>query len=76
MLESVLGPDTLAGLGMDGFRFAVPVRPGDTLRARVTVTERRGTKDAGRGVVSVGVEVMNQRGECALAYRTTVLMRR
>jgi acyl dehydratase len=46
------------------------------LRARVTVTERRGTKDAGRGVVSVGVEVMNQRGECALAYRTTVLMRR
>jgi acyl dehydratase len=76
MLESVLGPDTLAGLGMDGFRFAVPVRPGDTLKARVTVVERRGTKDAARGVVAVGIEVLNQRGECALAYRTTVLMRR
>ncbi len=76
MLESILGPDVLAGLGMDGFRFAVPVRPGDTLRARVTVLERRETRDAGRGVVSVRVEVGNQRGECPLAYGATVLMRR
>ncbi|MFN8841483.1 MAG: MaoC family dehydratase [Burkholderiales bacterium] len=76
MLESILGPDTLAGLGMDGFRFTVPVRPGDTLRVRVTVLERRETRDPARGVVGVRVEVANQRGECALAYRTTVLMGR
>ena len=76
MIESVLGPGTLAGLSMDGFRFAVPVRPGDTLRARVTVTERRESKHPERGVVGVRVEVMNQRAECALSYRTTVLMQR
>ncbi|MFM1987154.1 MAG: hypothetical protein RJA99_111 [Pseudomonadota bacterium] len=76
MLESILGPDVLAGLAMDGFRFTVPVRPGDTLRARVTVLERRETRDPGRGVVSVQVEVGNQRGQTALTYRTSVLMRR
>ncbi len=76
MLESVLGPDTLAGLGMDEFRFSAPVRPGDTLRARVTVLERKPTREPGRGVVSVSIEVLNQRDECPLRYRTTVLMGR
>ncbi len=76
MLESVLGPDTLGGLGMDEFRFSAPVRPGDTLQARVTVLERKPTREPARGIVSVSIEVLNQRGECPLRYRTTVLMQR
>ncbi len=76
MMETVLGPDTLAGLGMDGFRFSVPVRPGDTLHARITILERRPARDATRGLVGLGIEMVNQRGEVALAYRTTVLVRR
>lgn len=76
MLESVLGPDTIAGLGMDEFRFRTPVRPGDTLRALVTVTERKPSRDPDRGVVGVSVQVLNQRDECPLSYRTTVMMRR
>lgn len=76
MVESILGPGTLAGLSMDGFRFAVPVRPGDTLQVRLTVLERRPTRAPERGVLVVQVEVINQRGECPLAYRTTILVRR
>jgi len=75
MMENILGPDILAGLGMDELRFTTPVRPGDTLRVRLTVLERRQTKDPGRGVVKVGMQVLNQRDECPLAYRATVMMR-
>ena len=35
MMESVLGTNTLAGLGMDGFRFKTPVKMGDTLHAEI-----------------------------------------
>ena len=74
MMETLLGPDILAGLGMDAFRFHVPVRPGDTLRLRMTVTERRETRDPSRGVVSVANEMINQRDEVVLGFRTSVLM--
>jgi acyl dehydratase len=76
MMETLLGPDILAGLGMDAFRFHVPVRPGDTLRLRMTVTQRRETRDPARGVVSVANEMINQRDECVLEFGTSVLMAR
>jgi 3-hydroxybutyryl-CoA dehydratase len=76
MMESVLGPNTLAGLGMDAFRFRQPVRVGDTLHAEVEVVEKKGTRDAGRGVLTLAVAVRNQRDEAALEYRASVLMKR
>ena len=75
MLESVLGENTLAGLGMDEFRFRMPVRPGDTLACLVSVVEKKATRDPTRGVLSVAVKVTNQRDESVLEYRATVLMR-
>jgi acyl dehydratase len=76
MLESVLGEHTLAGLGMDAFRFKQPVRPGDTLGALVTVTAKKDTKDAARGILTVQVQVSNQNADVVLEYSTTVLMAR
>ena len=75
MLESVLGENTLAGLGMDTFRFRMPVRPGDTLGCLVSVEEMKPTRDPSRGVLSVAVKVTNQRDESVLEYRATVLIR-
>lgn len=75
MLESVLGENTLAGLGMDAFRFKLPVRPGDTLGCLVSIEEAKPTRDPSRGVLSVAVRVVNQREETVLDYRATVLMR-
>ena len=76
MLESVLGPNTIAGLGMDAFRFQQPVRVGDTLHAEVEVLETKETRDAGRGVLTLAIRVLNQRGEIALEYRASVLLKR
>jgi len=76
MVESVLGERTLAGLGMDGFRFTAVVRPGDTLGAEVTVKAKKETRDPGRGILTLEVAVTNQRAETVLRYEVTVLMAR
>ncbi len=76
MLESVLGGNVIAGLGMDAFRFQQPVRVGDTLHAEVKVLEKKETRDPSRGVITFGIAVLNQGSEVALDYRATVLVRR
>jgi len=76
MMESVLGNNTLAGLGMDGFRFKTPVKAGDTLHAEVEIVSKKDTQDAGRGVLGVQVNVINQRAELVLEYTAKVLMKR
>ncbi len=74
MMESVLGPDLVAGLGMDAFQFHSPVRPGDTIRARFTVNQARPTRDRSRGVLTLHIEVLNQDTQCVLEYMATVMM--
>lgn len=76
MMESVLGPDVLGGLAMDGFRFSSPVRAGDQLHAEIEVLEARATSDGKRGVVTLAIRMRNQRGETPLAYQASLLMRR
>ena len=76
MLESVLGDATLAGLGMDEFRFHAAVRPGDTLGAEISVEKKKETSNPTRGILTVRVRVINQREECVLEYLATVLMAR
>jgi acyl dehydratase len=58
---------TLASPGVDEVRWLLPVRPGDTLSLRVTVVEaRRSRSKPDRGIVSSGVEVLNQRGDVVM----------
>jgi acyl dehydratase len=62
--------------GIDELRWLRPVRPGDTLRVRVTVTEvRRSRSKPDRGMVRGFVEVMNQNGEVVMTLRPMNLMR-
>jgi acyl dehydratase len=76
MMEDVLGGNALAALGLDAFRFHVPVRPGDTLHAQVQVTAKRDTSDGARGILSLAVRVFNQREEQAMDFAGTFLMRK
>ena len=56
--------DTLiAFLGFDSLKFTKPVRPGDTVHARIKVLEKRKTSNPGRGVMKRQLQVLNQRGE-------------
>src|SRR6266705_4294737 len=47
-------------------RIVSPVLEGDTLRVRVTITDKRETKKPDRGIVTYRHEVVNQRGETVL----------
>lgn len=53
----------LLALVETSFVFKAPVHFGDTVRAKVTVAERRETRSTGRGLVTLAVVVTNQRDE-------------
>ena len=61
---------SLGSPGCDEIRWLKPVRPGDTLRARFTITEvvpSRSKPD--RGIVRTFTEVSNQHGEVVMTVR-------
>src|SRR4029079_8109035 len=67
---------SLASPGIDELRWIKPVRPGDTLRIRVTVTEaRRSRSKPDRGIVRTLIAVLNQRGETVLTMNAMNLLR-
>ena len=56
--------DTLiAFLGFESLKFTNPVKPGDTIHARIKVLEKRETSRPDRGVMKRQLQVLNQRGE-------------
>jgi acyl dehydratase len=68
---------SLASPGIDELRWLKPVRPGDVLSVRVTVTEaRRSHSKPEQGVVRSFVEVLNQRDEAVMTLRPISLIRR
>ena len=67
---------TLPSPGIDELRWVRPVRPEDTLRVRVTVTEtKRSRSKPDRGMVRSLVEVLNQHGDVVMSQRPMNLMR-
>jgi acyl dehydratase len=68
---------SLGSPGIDEMRWIKPVRPGDTLSLRVTVTEcipSRSKSD--RGIVRSLLELFNQRGEAVVSIKGMNLIRR
>lgn len=55
-------------------RFLAPVRAADTLRAKVTVKDKRPSNKPGRGVVTLFHEILNQRSEVVCAVEVIVLV--
>jgi acyl dehydratase len=69
--------DTLiAFLGFEDLRFTKPVKPGDTIHARVKVLERLETSKPDRGVMKRQLFVINQRGEVVQEGRQAFLLKR
>ncbi len=66
----------LASPGIDELRWLKPVRPGDSLRARVTVLEaNRSRSKPDRGMVRTSIEVINQRDEVVMTMFAMNLFR-
>jgi acyl dehydratase len=74
--EHYLPRGGLASPGIDELRWPHPVRPGDTLRVRVTVLEARLSRSKpDRGLVRNHVEVLNQNGDVVLSMKPMNLIR-
>jgi len=71
------GGATLGSPGIDEIRWPRPVRPGDTLTARVTVLEAAPSRSKpDRGHVRIRYEVANQAGETVMTMVGVSLYRR
>lgn len=69
--------DTLiAFLGFDSLKFTKPVKPGDTVHARIKVLEKRETSNPERGVMKRELKVLNQRGEVVQEALQAFLLKR
>ncbi|UUZ59534.1 MaoC/PaaZ C-terminal domain-containing protein [Nocardioides sp. B-3] len=67
----------VGGTGMENVRLRRPVRPGDVLSGRTTISGKRLEPERGRGLVSFAGELANQRGEVVMipALSAYLLMR-
>ena len=75
--DHYLPENGLPAPGVDEVRWLRPVRPGDTLRMRVTIEEARLSQSKpDRGVIWPFSEVLNQRDEVVLTMRPINLVRR
>ena len=66
---------SLGSPGVDALRWTRPVRPGDDLSIRVTITEtRRSRSKPDRGMVHSFIEVMNQHREVVMTMKAMNLL--
>jgi acyl dehydratase len=75
--DHYLPENGLPAPGVDEVRWLRPVRPGDTLRMRVTIEEARVSQSKpDRGIIRPFSEVLNQRDEVVVTVRPINLIRR
>ena len=66
---------SLGSPGVDELRWLQPVRPGDTLSLRVTVTEaRRSRSKPDRGILHSYCETLNQHGQVVMTMKAINLL--
>lgn len=68
---------SLASPGVDEVRWAVPLRPGDTVRLRTTITDARPSRSKpDRGLVHTRAELLNQDDRCPVSLMAVNILRR
>jgi acyl dehydratase len=67
----------VSALGFNNMQLKTPARPGDELKSKSTVIERRSsTSKPNLGIVTFRNEVTNQNGELVIAYESTALIQK
>ncbi|HUT49590.1 MAG TPA: MaoC family dehydratase [Alphaproteobacteria bacterium] len=65
-----LGNASMGSPGCDELRFLKPVRPGDTVRTRLCVLDKRTSRTRDdRGYVTVEFDIQNQNGDTVITWR-------
>jgi acyl dehydratase len=63
---------SLSSPGVDELRWLKPLRPGDSISIRITVTEtKRSSSKPDRGIVHSYIEVLNQHSEIIMTMKAT-----
>ena len=63
-----------AALGIDTVKLISPVRPGDTIWVKTTITDKReSTSSPDRGPATLRHEVYNQKEECVCTFERTLM---
>ncbi|MFV3075544.1 MaoC family dehydratase [Niveispirillum fermenti] len=77
LVDNMLSPETSLGSpGLDELRWLKPVRPGDRLRARVTVLEvKRSRSRPEMGTIRQHTELLNQKDEVVLSVQSIGMVR-
>jgi acyl dehydratase len=67
----------VSALGFNNMQLKTPARPGDELKSKSTVIERRSsTSRPNLGIVTFRNEVTNQNGELVIAYESAALIQK
>lgn len=75
MTAGVINPLAMT-YGYEKLRFPKPVFIGDTIRVKVTISDKRDHKRPEYGIVVEKLEVLNQRDECVMACEHLLLVNR
>ncbi|MBI4289276.1 MAG: MaoC family dehydratase N-terminal domain-containing protein [Chloroflexi bacterium] len=67
---------TIAMMGMDNIKFIAPIKPGDTIRVKSEITDKKETSKPDRGLVFDRKMAINQRGEVVVQWETVHLVKR
>lgn len=68
--HGIFDAGSMGSPGFDELRWLLPVRPGDTLRSELEVTEAAPSRSKpDRGMVRTAVRILNQRSEAVLSYK-------
>ena len=68
---------SMGSSGLDEVRWKLPVRPGDSLRVRMTVTKSDPSQSRpDRGRTTIFYEILNQKDEVVSSYYAVQLLRR
>jgi acyl dehydratase len=66
---------SLSSPGVDELRWLKPVRPGDAISMRITISDtRRSNSKPDRGIVHSHIEVLNQKGEIVMSMKGVNLL--
>lgn len=76
MSQTGITDGTLVALLEVNWRFRRPVRPGDTVRLRLSVIEQRHSRRPDRGLVRFAAEMLNQTGEIVQEGTLTEMIKR
>jgi acyl dehydratase len=73
----VVNDTSFGSPGIDELRWTEPVRPGDTIRTKVTVLEKRESRSrADRGIVNLRFVVYNQKDQEVMTFTTIAFIAR